>query len=113
ALWAPIAMHGEIIGVLYAGVEIGQFRQSHFDLMAALARLVSESLRLDVENLAFQASQSSDIALAAWPDQLPGTSRASERLRSHLTDATMQPVVALRGEPGLELPTAVKLLHAG
>lgn len=112
ALWAPLALHGEIVGVLYAALEIGQFRQSHFDLILALAVMASEALRLEVESLAAAATQRANIALAAWPDQLPGTSPAMERLRSVLADATHKPVVALRGEPGCELPVAVKLLHA-
>ncbi|GEM_PF-1674816 len=112
ALWAPLALHGEIVGVLYAGLEIGLFRQSHFDLILALAVLASEALRLEVDSLASAAAQRLDVPLAAWPDQLPGTSPAVERLRSQLADAAQKPVVALRGEPGCELPVAVKLLHA-
>lgn len=112
ALWAPLAMHGEIVGVLYAGLEIGQFRQSQFDLALALAMLASEALRLEVESLAAAAAQRADVALTGWPDQLPGNSPAAERLRSRLADAVHQPVAALRAEPGCELPVAVKLLHA-
>ena len=111
ALWAPLALHGEIVGVLYAGLEIGQFRQSQFDLALALAMLASEALRLEVESLAAAAAQRAEVGLAGWPDQLPGNSPAAERLRSRLADAAHQPVAALRAESGCELPVAVKLLH--
>ncbi len=110
-LWAPIAIDGRIAAVLFAGLEQGQFRQSHFELVVSLARLISEAMRLELEQFALGEGGRLEGMDGKWTGHIPGDSPAAARLREQLREASQYPSAALRGEPGVEFELAVRQLH--